>query len=288
MNGLSIQEIIGLIILGLGILYGGSLIFLAIKNKEAFLEEKGRFPVLVFSEVLIYIAASIGISDFLLNTLMIKGGSLADDKKLPGTLVTCGVLPGAVIAFSYLRVDDPIELGTLIPCVVSITLGAAVGGKFVSGLDGEKIKKVMRVALIGSLLALILRIIVSKGEAGTLLGLSPIKLTIAVIISFFWGAANMIGVPMKPAGTAMFLLLGLSPIATLTIVLVMASIGPMGGALAIIKSRNYHQKLSLAAVSGGTVGAILGTIFTVSIGATTLNIILLAVMLIAIYSLFKK
>ena len=93
---------------------------------------------------------------------------------------------------------------------------------------------------------------------------------------------------MKPAGTAMFLLLGLSPIATLTIVLVMASIGPMGGALAIIKSRNYHQKLSLAAVSGGTVGAILGTIFTVSIGATTLNIILLAVMLIAIYSLFKK
>ena len=84
--------------MGLGILYGGSLIFLAIKNKEAFLEEKGRFPVLIASEVLIYIAASIGISDFLLNTLMIKGGRLADDKKLPGTLVTCGVLPGAVIA----------------------------------------------------------------------------------------------------------------------------------------------------------------------------------------------
>lgn len=288
MDGISVQKIIGLVILILGIAYGTWIIYLAIKRNAEFREERGSIPVLFVMETGIYFAASIGISDFLLNTLLIRGQTLTEDKKLPGTLVTCGLLPGAIIAFSYLKVDNPVELATLIPCVIAIILGSIIGGRFVIKLDGARITRFMRIALIGSLVALIVRIIVSRGAAGTDIGLNLPKLIIAILVSFFWGAVNMIGVPMKPAGTALFLLLGLSPIATLTMVLVMASIGPMGGGLAVIKSGNYHQRLSCSAVTGGTIGAILGTIFTISINATVLNILLIGVMVIAIISMFRK
>lgn len=288
MGDLSIQQIIGIAILIAGGLYGAALVVLAIKKSAAFKAERGSFPLLIVSEAAIYFLASLGISDFLLNTLAIKSKNLTEDENIPGTLVACGLVPSAIIAYSYLGVENPVELKTLIPCVISITLGAIIGGKFIGGMSGEKINSVMRIALIGSLIALIIRIIVARGAAGVDTGLSLPKLIIAVIVSFFWGAVNMIGVPMKPAGTAMFLLLGLSPLATLTMVLVMASIGPMGGGIGILKSGRYYKKLSCAAVAGGAVGAILGTIFTISINSTVLNILLLVVMVIAIISLFRK
>ena len=75
----------------------------------------------------------------------------------------------------------------------------------------------------------------------------------------------MLGVPMKPAGTAMFLLLGLSPLNTLTLLLVMCCIGPFGGAVPVLKSGNYHQKLVCAAVLGGSLGAVLGSLLALSL-----------------------
>ena len=87
---------------------------------------------------------------------------------------------------------------------------------------------------------------------------------------------------------AMFLLLGLSPLHTLTLLLVMCCIGPFGGAVPVLKSGNYHQKLACAAVLGGSLGAVLGSLLAISLPAALLNILLLAVMLIAIVSIFRE
>lgn len=282
-----IQKLIGAGLLACGIAYGIVTLFLARREKAAFQSENGDLRVLAPLEVAIYFLATLGISDFLLNTLTVKKLHLAEDKKLPGTLIAAGLMPGAVIAFSLLQVENPVELKTLIPCAAAITIGCATGARIVGGWSGERIKRIMGFALIGSLIALIVRFIVSQGAAGEALGLSTGKLIFAVVFSFFWGAVNMIGVPMKPAGTAMFLLLGMSPLATLTMVLVMACIGPMGGGISILKSRQYHQKLSCCAVVFGSLGALLGCLFTISVNAVLLNVLLFIVMLIAIVTMFR-
>ena len=282
------QKCIGWLILLLGIAYAVALLWNAATRQKAFSAERGRFLALGLCEVAVYFCAAIGISDFLLNTLILRTKRLTEDRNLPGTLVVSCLTPGAVIAFSYLGVEEPVALGTLLPCIISITLGSAVGAKWIGGLDGEKIRKVMGIAMIGSLIALIARIVIARGATGTANGFSLPILIIAILFSFFWGAANMIGIPMKPAGTAAFLLLGLSPLATLTLVLVMAAIGPMGGGIRILREKRYHQKLSCAAATFGSLGALLGCLFTISISALLLNILLLVVMVIAIVSLLKK
>ncbi len=230
----------------------------------------------------------MGISDYLQNTLIIKSQNLTDDKKLPGSLVACGLVPGAVIAFSLLHVENPVEIWTVLPCAIAVVVGSNIGSAIVNHLDGKKIKNFMRIALIASLIALIVRIIISRGTAGEATGLSAWKMIPAILLSLIWGIVGMIGIPMKPAGTAMFLLLGMSPLATLTMVLVIGCMAPLGGGVQIIKNGLYHQKMSISSVIGGSVGAILGCLFAISISATLLNILLLIVMLIAIISMFRK
>lgn len=281
------QRIIGLLILCLGIAYGAVLFMQAARQKAALRAEAGALPLVAIGEAAVYFCATLGISDFLLNTLFIRSKRLLEDKKLPGTLVACSLTPGAVIAFSFLQVDNPVALSTLIPCAAAISLGSATGAKIVGGMDGARIRRILGIALIGALIALIVRIVVAEGAAGTATGLTLPQLVFAVIFSFFWGAVNMIGVPMKPAATAIFLWLGMSPIATLTTILVMGSIGPMGGGIPIIRNHLYHQKLACASVIFGSLGAILGVLFAVSISATLLNALLLAVMVIAIVSLLR-
>lgn len=285
---LSPQRLIGLLILCLGLAYGAALLTRAARNKAAVLAEAGTLPQLALMEIGVFFCATLGVSDYLMNTLLLRGKRLVADEKLPGTLVTCGLVPSAFIAFSLLQVDNPVALSTLLPCSAGIVLGSAAGAKVVSGMDGARIRRILLIALICALIALIARIVVARGAAGTATALTTPQLVFAVIVSFFWGAVNMIGVPMKPAGSAMFLLLGMSPIATLTMILVMGSIGPMGGGIPIIKSGRYQQKPACAAVVFGSVGAILGVLFAISISATLLNILLVAVMLIAIASLMRQ
>ena len=285
---MSIQKIIAAILLILGILYGAALLMRAMRDRGTFRQEKGSFPALCFWETVIYFCATVGISDFLLNTLLLSRLKITEDKNLPGTLVCACLLPGAIIAFFLLRVENPVHLSTLIPCCIAITAGSSAGAKFVTGLDGSKVRRFMTIALICSLAALLVRIGLTRGVSGTAADLSGVRLVLAILLSFAAGVVNMMGVPMKPANTAIFLLLGLSPLSTLTMVLVMACIGPMGGGLPVIKSGAYHQKLVCAAVIFGSAGAVIGSMVAISLSAGLLNALLILVMIIAIISMIRK
>ncbi len=110
----------------------------------------------------------------------------------------------------------------------------------------------------------------------------------AAVVCFASGLLNMFGIPMKPTWTALFLILGLSPLATLTIVLVMGALSPISGGAEVVRRGNYSRPMAVCAVTGGSVGAVLGTVLAVSLPATLLNIILLAVMLLAIITMFRR
>ena len=284
---MSIQKILGILLLLIGAVYGVVILADNMRKKEIFRSESGHFPFLCILEGLVYFCATMGISDFLLNTLVFRHLHLGDDRKLPGTLCAACLVPGAVIACFLLQAENPVELRTLIPCAAAITAGSVFGSRFVGSLDGKVIKKALGYALIASMAVLVIRILLTRGTPGTLSGLNGVKLIFAVVFSFFWGAVNMLGVPMKPAGTAMFLLLGVSPLNTLTLVLVMCCIGPFGGGIPVLKMGNYQRKQVCAAVTAGVFGAVLGSVFALSLNAMLLNIILLAVMLIAVISVFK-
>lgn len=284
-----LQKILGAVFLALGIIWAAVLLTVIRKHRQEAANESGKpLPVMFLTEAVIYFLATMGISDFLMNTIMFNRYHSGDTEILPGTVNLCAIVPGTVIAFTYLRTAEPIETATLIICTACMLAGTVFAAFFLTGIDGKKLKKIIGIALIFSMLALVTKMIVSAGTTGSAAGIRGVRLIIAVAVSLTCGALNMLGVPCKPTLTALFLLLGLSPMCTLTLVLVMCGLSPVVGGVKFVKSGKYHKRTVLAATVTGTVTAVIGCFVMISLPALALNIVLLCVMLIAIISMFKK
>ena len=282
------QKLLSAAVLALGLIYAAVILRALYKNKRAFDEANGCLLVTGICEFAVFAISCFGISDFLMNTLAAKRFRLADDKELPPSLVVCTVVPSSIIASRLIAGSESFGLSTLLICGGAVMLGSAAGSRIVTGLDGAKIKSIMRAALIASLGFLIVKMILSSGAPGTLTELSGARLAAAAVICFFCGVLNMFGIPMKPTWTALFMIMGLSPISVLTMVLVLGALAPLSGAAGLIRAGIYQKKMAGSAVIAGSAGALLGTSLAVSIPQTLLNVILIAVMLIAIASMFKK
>ena len=285
---MSIPKFIGGVFLLGGLVYAIVLIRDLFRNRAALRQAPGDWKVLSAVEFIVFFLCTIGVSDFLLNTLVIKKLRLADDKSLPSCLIASTIVPGALIAFSYLRAENAADTLTLLCFMGFLAVGAILGGRAVSRLDGAAIKTIMGIALLFSMAALIVKMIVSAGATGSAVSLRGIKLAIMCLCCVGIGFINMTGVPCKPIAAAMLLLLGLSPVAALTLTLVLGAIIPMSGGVSIVRGGLYNRKLLLAAMTAGSAASILGVLLAISMDQLLLNILLLVVMLIAVISIFRK
>ena len=283
------QRILGTVFLVLGVIWATVLLTTILKQRKQFGTEPGKpLPVMLLTEAVVYFLATMGISDFLMNTIVFNRYKSGDTELLPGTVNLCALVPGTVIAFTYLRTAEPLETMTLILCTACMLAGTAFSAIFLAGMDGKKLKKIIGIALIFSMCALVVKMIVSAGTTGTASGISGVRLVIAAVVTVICGVLNLMGVPCKPTLTALFLLLGLSPMCTLTLVLVMCGLSPVVAGIKFVRSGTYHKKTVLSAVIAGTVTAVIGCLVMISLPALVLNIVLLGVMLIAIISMFKN
>ncbi len=167
-----------------------------------------------------------------------------DDRRLPGTLVAAAVFPSALIAFSYLcRGTGGLDMTTTLLCAAAIAAGSLMGARVMTALSAEVIRKIMAIAMLASMGAMVLKLVVSSGAAGTGTALAPWQMCIALPAVFGLGFLNMFGVPMKPPAIALLLLMGLSPINTLTLMLVMGVVSPMAGGIGCCAARCIKRKL---------------------------------------------
>lgn len=286
---MSLQEILGYIFLALGAIWAAVLLAIILRQKQTIRDEAGKsLPTMLITESVVYFLVTMGISDFLMNTIVFNRYKSGDTAILPGTVNLCAIVPGTIVAFTYLRSAEPLETTTLIICTACMIIGAVFGSIFLTGIDGSKLKKIIAAALVFSMCALIVKMIVSAGTTGSASGISGARLIIAVLVCLLCGLLNVMGVPCKPTLTALFLLLGLSPMCTLTLVLVMCGFSPLVAGIKFVRNGKYHKRTVLSALTAGTVTAVFGCLVMISLPALALNIVLLCVMLIAIISMFKN
>jgi len=285
---MSVPQIVGFIFLLGGLFYAFILGKDLIKNKEAFIHAPGNIKLLSVLEFIIFFLCTIGVSDFLLNTLMIKKLNLSDDKGIPSCLITSTIVPGAFISFSYLQSKNTADALTLLLFMLCLAVGAVFGSRAVNHMNGAAIRKIMGIALLFSMAALIVKMFISAGTTGIAIGLHGVKLLCMCIGCVGIGFINMMGVPCKPIAVTMLLLLGLSPVASLTLTIVLGAIIPMSGGFSIIKASLFNRKIVLTAMTAGSAASILGVKLAISMNQLLLNILLIVVMLIAVISLLKK
>jgi len=131
-------------------------------------------------------------------------------------------------------------------------------------------------------------VILSAGEPGTATALTGGKLALLGCLTTIFGFTNMMGIPAKPFTTVAMMLLGLSPITTLTLLLGSVPISVVTGGINVVRRRRYNKKMAISAITAGCVTAFIGTALAISINAMALNIILILVIGVAVVSLVKK
>ena len=285
---MSLQHIIGFAFLIAGIIYAVSIVRDAVSDREAMARQPGTLKGTMIAEAIVYFFCTIGISDFVMNTIVVRKLKLADPETLPDCLITAGIVPGSFIAFLYLRNAPEVDTLTLAVFMICLALGSFFGSRAVGVMKGESIRKAQIVLLLAAIAVLIIRMVLSSGEPGTAVSLSGIRLVILGVFTFFFGFTNMLGIPAKPFTTALLMLLGMSPITTLTLLLGSVPISVVTGGINVVRRRRYNKKMAVSAVSAGCVTAFIGTMLAISINAVVLNIILIGVIVVAVISLIKK
>ncbi len=285
---MDIQKGIAILILAAGLVYAIVILSKIYVGRKDWRSEPGKFAAWMLLESVIYLLATFGISDFLLNTIAFQKGKVSKDSQIPDNLIACCIVPGCLMAYSFLQGKESVEIGTLLLFSLCLIIGSTVGSKIVKRLNGSVIRTAMGVGLLLSMVFVVLKMILSTGVSGGQTELRGWHLVILCVLSTLIGFINMLGVPMKPTATAVLLILGMSPMATLTMVIVLGAVTPISGGIRVIKDGNYNKKIVFCAITGGSVGAIIGTTLAVSIDALFLNIILLITMAVASISLLRR
>ena len=284
---MTIQLAIGILFLGSGIVYGIYMMHSILRDRAWLHEAPGGLGVVMALESVIYFLCTIGVSDFLLNTILCRRMHLAEPEAQPDCNICATIVPSGVIAFLYLRHADAVDGRLLAVFIVCMVVGSLIGSRAVGRMEGERIRRAMVVFLCVTLLSLIVKMILSAGAAPAATSLAGWKLAAIGAEAFCAGFINMLGIPAKPLTATVALLLGLSPITTLAITLGAIPMSCVAGGINVAPRKKYNPKLILSAMTAGSAAAIIGCVLAISISAAVLNVILLIVIAVAILSLIR-
>lgn len=247
-----------------------------LRNREAIGKEPGRPAVIATLSPVIMFLASMGISDFVMNTLLYRKLKLVDDKRLPGTLVTASTLPLGIIAVGYILAAN-VDFRIVLVCMVAQTFGAILGVRIVSGFDGRLIKKIVAIAMLASAAFLVVRMIASGNENAVSTTFSTPKLVLTGVCAFLLGIGNMIGMGAKAPYLTLFLMLGLSADGVLAIIMPSCTMSSLFGGIQYIRKGLYQRKIALLSSVFGLIGIMAGFVFVSNVPQTALQIIMLAI-----------
>jgi len=223
---------------------------------------------------------TLGIGSFAPATALLRGFKQVKDRVIPGTLnVSCTwpVVAEAVLFMSAIKVE-PI---TLVSMLVSAAVGAWVGAALVSKFDTKKVQIVMGFALIVTDLFLIAGQLNLMPIGGDAIGLSGIKLIVAVVINFVLGGLMSFGIGLYAPCMALVSLLGMNPSIAFPIMMGSCAYLMPVGSVKFIKEGTYAKKASIAIAICGVIGVFIAAKIVKSL---PLNILKWLVICVVIYT----
>ena len=230
---------------------------------------------------------TLGIGAFAPLTALLKGLKITRDKLIPGTLNVACTIPVALEAFIFI---DSIEVEpvTLISMIVAASLGAIVGAGFVSKLDEKKIQITMAVALLIVAVIMLISQLGLMPLGGDAVGLSGIKLVIAIVGNFILGSLMTVGVGLYAPCMALVYALGLSPKIAFPIMMGSCAFLMPSASIKFIKEKTYDVKASMAVTIFGVIGVLIAAYLVKELPLEILKWLVIAVVLYTSLSMFKS
>ncbi len=212
----------------------------------------------------------LGIGAFAPQTALLKFTKQTEDRVLPGTLNVANTVPVLIQALIFITVIE-VEPTTLILMLLSAAAGAILGAGLVSRMSEKRIRIVMGFALLitaGFMFAGKMQWIQGGGTA---IGLSGIKLTIAVAVNFLLGALMTAGIGLYAPCMAMVFALGLSPQVAFPIMMGSCAFLMPPASIQFIRKGAYNRKAAVAMAIPGIIAVLIAALIVKSLPLDTLR-----------------
>ena len=200
------------------------------------------------------------------------------DKELPGLLNVADTLPVMLEAVIFTTVIE-VEPLTLVSMLAAAALGSYLGAGIISKMDEIKIQKFMGLALLVTAVLMVLKQLGLMPGGGNAIGLSGIKLIVAIVGNFIFGALMSAGIGLYAPCMALVYFLGMSPQVAFPIMMgSCATLMPVGS-IKFIKEGAYPRKASLIVALSGAVGVFIAAYLVKSLPLEILTWLVIAVIL---------
>jgi uncharacterized membrane protein YfcA len=221
---------------------------------------------------------TLGIGSFAQQTAIFKFFGLVDDRIIPGTMNVGNTIPTVTQAFIFMTAVK-VEPVTLASMSVAAPAGAVLGAGVVARMSRRKIQLGMGFGLLivaGMILANLLNLLPLGGEA---IGLTGLKLIIAIVVSFCFGALQTIGVGFYAPCMATVYTLGMHPRVAFPIMMTATAMLMVACSSRFVKERAYDRKAAIALTIFGVLGVFLAAYVVKSLPLTVLKWVVAGVVL---------
>ena len=231
---------------------------------------------------------TLGIGSFATTTSIYRFFKMVPDEKIPGTLNIGHTLPTIAQAYIYTRLV-PVESTTLIAMILAAVLGAWLGAGVVAEWPRQKIQLGMGLCLLGAATLMLLAqpqvgLLPAGGE---LLGVTGLKLGIAVAGNFVLGALMTLGIGLYAPCLILVSLLGMNPIAAFPVMMgSCAFLMPVAG-LRFIAAERYDARAALGLALGGIPGVLIAAFIVKQLPLLWLRWLVVIVVLYAAVAMLR-
>jgi uncharacterized membrane protein YfcA len=273
-----LMTLILLLIVIINVFFAYKLICDFIIHKDKLLKEPANNWLLATTLPIIFFFSSFGISDFAISMVFYRKMKLLNVRDLLGTLNTQCVIPVAAMAFAFISVIS-VDIVTLFVCIIAQTLGAYIGPRFVVKTPSHIIKKIMGVGLVIATLFILAGKFNWLASGGIDTELNGVKLIIAAVSLFIFGALNTIGIGSYAPTMITIYALGMNPVAAFPIMMAASAFSVPISSIEFIRYGHYNRKITLFAATFGLLGVFIGVYFVKELDVAILQWIVAAILL---------
>jgi len=232
---------------------------------------------------------TLGIGSFAPLTALLRGFKQIQDKFIPGTLNVSVTIPVMIEAFVFITIIE-VEKTTLFYMVLAAIIGSSFGAGIVSNLSEKLIQRIMGIALI------ITAFLMLSGQmewikelgVGKAIGLTGIKLIIAVLVNIALGAFQAAGIGMYAPSMALVYLLGLSPAVAFPLMMASSAFALPSASIRFIKEQAYNRKAAISITLSGIIGVLIAAFLVKSLDVYVLTWVVIIVIIYTGITLIKS
>ena len=236
--------------------------------------------------IVAFVADTIGVGSFAVNTALAKMLNTFKDEELPAMNNGAQVLPGAISAFFFITAVD-VDLTTLLTLVIGTCVGGVIGGGVVSHFNRQAIRVTMMscFSLIATLLVLRKFELIPIG--GDDVALHSWKLVVGFLGMAMCGILSSAGVGLFALVQGVLFLLGMSPIVAFPIMMTAGAMQQPLTTMMFLRSDKIPLRKTLILTLGGCIGVVLVLPIFKYLTASWLHGLLLTILLYNIYAISK-